>query len=304
MENKNNYKFFPAVRGSGFAMEGYYVWCGSVLKEKGTYYLFAARWKKEKTFPSGYLTDSEIVMASTDDLNKPFKYIKTIIGKRDGGYWDSAMAHNPYIVKSENGYFLYYIGSPDGGVVTRKIGYAFAESLDGEWHRSDSAIELPENANNPCVLKARDGRVLLYFRDGSLRVSVAVSERYDGGFKVVNDNIFSEGAVEDMFVYETENGFEMIAEDAVGHYTGLAKGGMKAFSSDGISWHKIIPAYGFEVEYDDGSSLMLQRRERPFVFWDDDGKRYLFNGAKINGETKNTGGDTWNLVQQIIDERE
>ena len=30
------------------------------------------------------------------------------------------MAHNPYVVKAEKGYYLYYIGSPDGGTKTRK----------------------------------------------------------------------------------------------------------------------------------------------------------------------------------------
>ncbi len=304
---KNNYVFAPVVSGSGFAMEGYYVWCGSVIKENGKYYLFAARWKKETTFPSGYLANSEIVMAITDDLAKPFEYVKTVISKRDGGYWDSAMAHNPYIVKAENGYYLYYIGSPDGGVVTRKIGYAFSEALDGEWKRSDSPIALPPDANNPSVLKARDGRVLLYFRDGSRfsRVSVAVSDRYDGGFVVKNNNIFNDKPVEDMFIYETENGFEMVAEDCRGELTGLAKGGLKAYSNDGIIWDNalVVPAYGFDVEYDDGRLLELQRRERPFILWDD-GRKYLFNGAKINGETKNTGGDTWNMVQEIIAERD
>ena len=304
MNKRDNYTFAPAVLGSGFAMDGYYVWCGSVIKENGVYYLFAARWEKEKSFPSGYLTDSEIVIATTEDLSKPFKYKKTIISKRDGGYWDSAMAHNPYIVKAEKGYYLYYIGSPDGGIKTRKIGYAYAESLDGEWQRSPKAFELPEDANNPAVLKAKDGRILLYFRDGDLRVSVAVADNYRGEFKVVKENLFPKGAVEDMFVYETEKGFEMVAEDCRGSFTGLQKGGLKAFSEDGINWdnESVIAAYGFEVEYDDGSRLELQRRERPFLLWDEDGRRYLFNGAKINGETKNSGGDTWNLVQRILSE--
>ena len=32
--------------------------------------------------------------------------------------------------------------------------------------------------------------------------------------------------VEDMFVYETDTGYKMVAEDCVGYYTGLAKGGV------------------------------------------------------------------------------
>lgn len=304
---KNNYIFAPVVSGSGFEMDGYFVWCGSVIEDGGKYYLFAARWKKETLFPTGYLTNSEIVVATTDDLAKPFQYQKTIISKRDGNYWDSAMAHNSYIVKADNGYYLYYIGSPDGGSQTRKIGYAFAETPNGEWHRSDQAIELPPNANNPAVLKARDGRILLYFRDGTResRVYVAVSDRYDGNFKVENANIFPECPVEDMFVYETDNGFEMVAEDCDGYFTGIKKGGFKAYSNDGIHWDssRTVPAYGFEIEYDDGRKTVLQRRERPFIL-NTNGRKYLFNGAKINGETTLTGGHTWNLVQEILAERD
>lgn len=216
------------------------------------------------------------------------------------------MAHNPYVVKAEKGYYLYYIGSPDGGTKTRKIGYAYADALDGEWQRSDEPIDLSPDANNPCVLKARDGRVLLYFRDGTpeSRVHVAVSDRYDGGFTVVNANAFLNCGVEDMFVYETDEGFEMLAEDCDGFYTDK-KAGIKAYSRDGIYWdnERVIPAYGFNVEYDDGKILELQRRERPFIL-DDNGRKYLFTGAKINGETRLAGGDTWNLVQEILYERD
>ncbi len=304
----NNSNFFysldPAIRGSGFSMDGYYVWCGSVIKEEDIYYLFAARWKKEKTFPSGYLTDSEIVLATTNDLSHPFKYLKTIITKRSGKYWDSVMSHNPYIVKGEDGYYLYYIGSPDGGYENRKIGVAYSKSLLGDWQRPNKPIDLPPNANNPCVLKTRSGKVLLYFRDGSLKVHIAESNRFDGEFRVIAEDILPKGKVEDMFVYEANEGFVMLAEDATGAYTGLTKGGLRAYSDDGIKWHEenITAAYGFEVEYDDGERQILQRRERPFILFDGENK-YLFNGAKVDGETTLTGGDTWNMLQKIIKEK-
>ena len=292
-------KLKPAVKGSGFKMDGYHIWCGSVLKEKGTYYLFAARWKKEKSFPLGYLTDSEIVIATTDDLKKPFVFQKVIVGKRNGGYWDSVMAHNPYITKIGDEYVLYYIGSPDGGTVTRKVGWARTKDLLGEWERSEKAIELPPDANNPCAVPTKDG-VLLYFRDGNLKVSVAKADRYDGEYTVLNDNLFPEAAIEDMFVYATEQGYEMLAEDGAGYFTGLLYGGVAFSSPDGIVWDRenARQAYDFGVEYTDGSAIELQRRERPFLLFDE-GKTYLFNAAKINGETKREGGDTWNMVVEV-----
>lgn len=300
---ENILKFYPAVTGSGFSMEGYYIWCGSVVKEGDTYYLFAARWRKESKFPEGYLSESEIVMATTDDLRKPFVFQKVVIGKRDGGYWDSMMAHNPFLFKTEQGYYLFYIGSPDGGIETRAIGYAFSEKLTGEWKRSDQAIALPANANNPCVVEAENGDVLLFFRDGALKVSVARAARCEEPFEVLQYDLFPSGCVEDMFVYRTKDGYEMIAEDAVGKHTGLRKSGVRFTSPDGIHWDEKTAeaAYDFTVQYDDGTVLELQRRERPILLWDQ-GRTYLFTAAKINGETMLTGGDTWNLVQEVKSE--
>ncbi len=293
-------KLKPAVPGSGFAMEGYFVWCGSVIKENGKYYLFAARWPEEKRFPEGYLTDSEIVLAVTEDLEKPFRFEKVILTKRDGGYWDSAMQHNPFIFKADNKYILYYIGSPDGGVETRCIGYAWAESLTGEWHRSDEAFALPDDANNPAVVQAEDGSFLLYFRNDNCQVSVARADSYKGPFSVVKQNLFPKSAVEDMFVYKTAEGYSMIAEDCRGVYTGLGKGGVHFSSPDGVEWDEetAMQAFDFDIEYADGSRILLQRRERPVLFRDGE-RLFLVSTAKHGGEDQWGGGRTWNMVQEI-----
>ena len=294
-------KLLPAVKNSGFSMEGYYVWCGSVIKENGKYYLFAARWPKETGFPLGYMTHSEIVLATTDDLNKPFKFEKVIIGRRDGQMWDSGMAHNPFIFKIKDTYMLYYIGTINGDVEKRAIGYAYSKNIEDGWVRSEKAFELPKNANNPAMVEDENGDILLYFRDGSLKVSVAKAKSVEGPFEVLNDNLFTKGIIEDMFVYKEDDGtYTMIAEDAAGKYTGVVKAGVKFKSKDGIVWDNDTAelAYDFNVSYDDGSELVLQRRERPFILNDGD-ERYLFTTAKIGGETMLTGGDTWNMVQKI-----
>ena len=292
--------FYPALKDSGFKMDGYYVWCSSVIKEGDTFYMFAARWPMEKTFPNGYLTDSEIVLATSDSLDKPFTFKKVIISKRDGGYWDSAMAHNPSIIKIGDEFVLYYIGSPDGGVENRAIGYATAKSLDGDWVRSDKPIALPKDANNPAPLIDKDGSILLYYRDGRLKVSVARADKYDGEYEILKYDIFPHGMVEDMFVYHTEDGYEIVAEDAGGAYTGLAKAGVHFLSKNGIDYvpHEVPLVYGYDVEYDDGTKIELTRRERPMLI-EEDGKLYLFNGAKLGGETRLTGGITWSMVQQF-----
>ena len=93
-------RLLPVRIGSGFRMEGYFVWCGSMIRgEDGRCYLFAARWPKETKFPEGYMTHSEIVLASADTPDGEFRFERVILGRREEGHWDSMMAHNPYITK-------------------------------------------------------------------------------------------------------------------------------------------------------------------------------------------------------------
>lgn len=228
-----NNSFYPVVKNSGFKMEGYYVWCGSVFKVNGKYYLFAARWPEKTDFPWGYMKYSEIVLATTDSLDKPFEFEKVVISGRGGDYWDGMMAHNPFILKLDNEYVLFYIGTPDGRGETRAIGYATLKSLDGDWIRSKKPIKLPPNANNPTLIKNDEGKLLLYYRDGYTKVYVAVADSYDSKFDVIRKDILPDGSIEDMFVYKTADGYEMIAEDADGVYIGVKKGGVIFKSKDG-----------------------------------------------------------------------
>jgi len=294
-------RLMPVVKNSGFKMEGYYVWCGSAIKgDNGKYYLFAARWPKSTSFPDGYMISSEIVLAMTDDLSKPFQFVKVIIGSRGKGYWDGMMAHNPFITKNGDEYVLFYIGTPDGSGEKRAIGYAHSKNLENGWIRSDSPIRLPANANNPSVLVMDNGDLLLYYRDGKLKVSVARANCYDGEFKVLKYDLFPMGMIEDMFVFKNGDHYEMLAEDAGGKYTGLAKSGVHFISKDAINWEPAEPvmAYDFEVEYEDGSKISLQRRERPVLLFDND-TTYLFTAAKYGGDERLTGGNTWNIVQRL-----
>ncbi len=296
--SKDNLK--PMAKNSGFKMDGYFVWCGSVIKEKETYYLFAARWSNQKTFPDGYMTDSEIVLAKTDDLSKPFQYVKTVISKRDEKYWDGGMAHNPFIMKADGKFVLFYIGTVGGSSEKRSIGYAVSDTVDGEYIRSDKPINLPPNANNPAVLRKDDGSYLLYFRDGKLKVSVAKADNYDGEFEVLKYDILPKGRVEDMFAYYEDGKIHLLAEDNEGKYTGVERAGVHMVSDNGVDFTEADPvmAYDFDVTYDTGEKITFQRRERPMIL-KDGSKTYLFTTAKYGGEDKLTGGTTWNTVQEI-----
>lgn len=292
-------EYDPVVSHSGFYMEGYYVWCGSLIKgPDGLYYLFAARWPEETTFPIGYMTHSEIVLATTPSLDQPFQFQKVVISAREGDYWDAGMAHNPFVIQVDNQYVMFYIGTQNGSCEKRAIGYATADRLDGEWTRSDVPLDLPANANNPSLLIDHDGSFLLYYRDGQLKVSVARAKHWQGPYEILQYDLFPQGLIEDMYVFHANGRYEMFAEDAQGVFTGNVKAGVHFVSDNGIDWipHEHPAAYGYEIDYTDGTHLQLQRRERPQVFIEND-KAYLITTAKINGPDRLTGGHTWNMVQ-------
>jgi methylthioribose-1-phosphate isomerase len=123
-------------RASGFAMDGYFVWCGSVIKADNTYQLFASRWPVPTSFPDGYRTHSEIVRAVATKPEGPYIFQEVVIGPRAAGKWDSGMAHNPAIYHVDGTFVLYYIGS-DVGSRYRQIGVATATAIAGPWTRRD-----------------------------------------------------------------------------------------------------------------------------------------------------------------------
>ena len=287
----------PAAPGSGFQMEGYHVWCGSPIRgEDGRFYLFASRWPEETLFPQGYFHHSEIVLAVTDHLSKPFQYIKTVIGKRDRAYWDGEMAHNPQILKVNGEYLLFYIGSPDGRSETRAIGMARSFSLTGDFKRPDHPIPLPPDANNPAVCQGPDGCLYMAFRDGKLRMSIARAVHADAPFEVIAFDLFPGIRVEDPFLFYRDGHFEMLAEDNRGELAGQLKWGAHLRSKDCIHWELTDPPYAYDhtLRYQDGTQIQAIRRERPQLLFDENGKAVaLFNGVLAQGK------NTWNFVQPI-----
>ena len=193
--NKSIYESLqPVPAESGFKMDGYWVWGGSMILADGKYHLFASRWRKNHNFPENYRNDSEIVRAVSDNPLGPFKFEELIIEERDSIYWDSNMAHNPTIHKIDEEYVLFYIGSDfttlreGSNHLLRRIGYASSKSIYGPWTRSDEPI-IKIESNNPAILVEKD-KVRLLYRDAPLRVYLAEAETYKGPYSIINDNVW------------------------------------------------------------------------------------------------------------------
>lgn len=280
-------RLLPTRKESGFSLRGYHVWCASpYVDEGGRIYLYASCWREESVFPDGYMENSEIVLATASDPLSPFELVSPLLGKRDTAYFDGMMTHNPFLLPHNGKFYLFYIGCPDGKWDSRAIGVAVAEHPTGPWKRPDKPLSLIPNANNPTAVVTEDGKIRLYFRDGQLRVYVAEAKRPEGPYRILAENIFPKGRIEDMFVYRKNGLYYMLAEDNGGAYTQIERAGVLFTSRDGIRFTPTSPplAYDFSVAYTDGTRETFLRRERPVLF-SHKGKDYLLNGVQPNTGT-------------------
>lgn len=183
-----------APSNGGFRMEGYWVWCGSVIKgDDRRYHMFASRWSKELPMHPGWLVASEIVRAVSDTPEGPYEFVEVVLTARGAEYWDGRSTHNPQIRKHRDTYILYYMGSthpfqnvkPDDRfdlndprtIVARsnkRIGIATSKSLEGPWERLDHPILQPRPSkfdnfftSNPAPCIHDDGSVLLVYKSRS-----------------------------------------------------------------------------------------------------------------------------------------
>jgi len=265
-----SFEYDKTPAGSGFKMEGYWVWCGSVIKVDSLYHLFASRWPKTGPFPEGYKTHSEIVRATSKSPMGPYRFEEVVIGERDSIFWDSNMAHNPTIQKIGDEYVLFYIGSDfttcqDGSTaLLRRTGYAVSKSIDGPWIRSDRPV-IDTESNNPALLVDRKGVKLMY-RDAKLRIYMAEAETYKGPFSITNDNVWPACRLEDFYLFRAGNQYHMICEDNTGGVSGHERWGVHLCSGNGTDgWRAYSPpvVYNHEIQLTNDSILRLVRRERP-----------------------------------------
>lgn len=205
----------PVAKGTGFAMDGYFVRCGSVIKVGDAYDMFASRWPTNTKFPDGYRQHSEIVRAEASRPEGPYVLKEVVIGKRAAGKWDSAMAHNPAIYQVGGTFVLLYIGS-DVGSNRRQIGLATASSVAGPWTRRDKPLDLglAADANNPAAWFEPDGSVKLVWRTANLRVCESVAKSFEGPYTLVNSNLWPAAKLEDFFIFKKGGAFHLFGLNA------------------------------------------------------------------------------------------
>lgn len=267
----------PVPLDSGFKMEGYWVWCGSVVKgEDGKYHMFASRWSKSVPMHPGWLVRSEVVHAVSDKACGPYTFSDVALPARGTQYWDGCMTHNPHIKKIGDTYVLYYIGSrylfdcPDSEVALdhpavvsaragKRVGVAYSKSVYGPWERSNSPLleTRPECADNyltsnpaPCIndngeiFMVYKGRTYTNFQENPYRYSqmkLLCAEGKDAFSPLSRkeNNIILEDIKEEIEdpFVWFDNGYHMMAKDMTGAVCGEKFAGVHAFSQDGYKWN-------------------------------------------------------------------
>jgi hypothetical protein len=327
-------RFGSVPRGSGFRMDGYWVWCGSVIRgEDGRYHMFASRWAKSLPMFAGYILCSEIVRAVSDTPGGPYRFVEKVLPKSAPANWDARMAHNPSIHKWGDTYLLYYIGTTFRGPIpvaadaagkaqceesyaNIRIGLATSKSLKGPWKTLPRPILEPrpgkwdaQIVTNPAPCVTGDGKVLLLYRSNTpqgLRLGAAMAERFDAPYERLSDGpviLETNGNfVEDPFVWWAEDHYEMLAKDMLGGITGEVHAGAHFRSEDALHWTPVDPpkAYSRRVTFEGGEARQLGCLERPQLLFNGQGEPICLFAAAADGPGGfHNASNTWNIAIPI-----
>lgn len=323
-------RMMPAPVGGGFAMEDYWVWCGSVIRgDDARYHMYAARWPKRYPFFDGYRLYSEIVHAVSPTPVGPYTMADVALPPRGEAFWDGRMTHNPTIHRHGDTYLLFYIGStwtgpevgpqeiatspkPDASYAAIRIGLATSRSLDGPWERRDAPILLPRPGKwdgtivtnpAPCVLG--DGRILMLYRSNTpdgLRIGAAIADSPSAPFERLSDEpvlqLTDGNFVEDPFVWWSDDHLELLAKDMTGGLTGEFHAGVHLTSTDGVRWTPSSPAkaYSRRVVWGDGSVTVQGSLERPQLLIEGGRPTHLFAATADGPGGFRHAANTWNMV--------
>jgi len=322
-----------AVRGGGFWMDGYWVWCGSVAKgEDGRYHMFAARWPKDYPFFQGYTAHSEIVRAVADTPEGPFTFEEVVFETRDPSYWDGKMTHNPYLMRGTDGWYLFYCGVTYEGEASAewmwelnrtggghghappwmndmRSGVAFAETLTGPWQRPDQPLDLAalsktggERAVNVCAALTPEGRCRIIYRLTGSGLITAVADHPAGPYPADEMHLIHDYGkqtfIEDPCIFRCEGCYQMLSKDASGDLTGEVFALAHYLSTDGVHWQlgSTPKACSRHVRWDDGVVREQGNLERPFVLLEGGRPTHLY-AATSNG-THEAGQHPFQTAEQ------
>jgi alpha-L-fucosidase 2 len=310
----------PVPLDSKFAVSNYYVWCGSAVKgDDGRYHLFYSRWPTSNLhkFAPGWAIVSEVAYAIGDSPRGPFTHVNVALPKRGTNaatgqkFWDADMTHNPYCIRKDGKWWLYYLGNYGDGTYNNhlnhdRIGVAVADNPAGPWTRLDQpSVDVSTNTadfdslrlSNPAVTVRPDGKILMIYKavtaasGNAVRFGACIADSptntYVKQASVAGQIFKAPGGdwmvAEDPFIWFSpnyDNQYYAVVRDVVGTFTG-ASGGLALFKSeDGLNWTNAVNAgvLGTSFKWANGSNS-LSRIERPWVLLENNEPTVLFGAT-------------------------
>ncbi len=328
-------RLLPAPKTGGFRMDDYWIWCGSPIhaQEDGRYHLFATRSPKTMAFNPFFVTDSEIVRASSDSPIGPYQFEEIVLPPRGEQFWDGKSTFNPAIHQcpKTGTCLLFYAGTTYPGRATRpgsmsdepfataranlRTGLATSRSVFGPWARSDHPIVEPRPGrwdgmqnSNPAACVQADGSVILVYKavghaKDRFRFGVCRATDFSGPYQRLSDepilNFDKTGDhVEDPFMWNENGVFQLLMKDMEGGLSGEKHAGIHATSPDALHWSLSSPAkaYSRTVRWDDGSTTVQGSFERPQLLIENGRPTHLFAATADGPGGFWNAKNTWNMV--------
>lgn len=305
-------RLMPLKNENIFRSDEYYNWCNSVVKgDDGKYHLFYSRWPKKYGFDA-WLTHSEVAHAISKTPAGPWTYVETVLTSRGKGHWDAITVHNPKIECFDGKYYLYYcstnMGSKDYSeeelIETARVAYshpnwkilrpnqrtgvAVANSINGPWKRMDQPLIEPSGpittlTVNPAITQGKDGKFYLIVKGDKpnetrfiRNQAIAISDSPTGPFVMQHKPVIDYLDTEDMSIWYDAKRDYFYSVFHAHTFIGMVS------SPDGINWKKateyvLTPK---KLAMDDGSYLIPDRLERPFVYVENNEPQTLIMAVK------------------------
>lgn len=306
----------PGCRKAIYREEGYFVWCGSIAKYRNTYYLFYSRWKKELGFDA-WVTDSEICIASGEDLMGEFVFQKVLFGKEIAGRWDASCKHNPQVLEADGKFYLYYMGNYGNGEFWnhrnhQRIGVAWCTDPMGEWQRPEEPVIDVSNegydslmTSNPAAALTPDYRTLMIYKGvaqtgkmpvgGTVACCVAFADHPEGPFEKCGIQIMKnpeqDWSVEDPFIWYQKDRFYALVKDFHGYFIKTGEVGIALFESfDGMDWRPAEHPFAFDnrIQWEPGKIQRVHRLERPQIYFENGKAKALLCACCLEKDQKDS----------------
>ncbi|MEK4237130.1 glycoside hydrolase family protein [Paenibacillus sp. FSL H7-0714] len=299
----------PVPRSATFQLEGYHVWCPTVVKGKdGLYHMLFSCWPIESKH-DGWVSKSLIGYAVSDHPLGRFQFQRFVLDGRGEG-WDADVIHNPTMISYQDKYYLFYTGNYGNGDYWdhrnhQRIGVAEADHPGGPWRRvHQPAIDVTPGAwdhlivNNPTVTVTPQGKILMIYKGvgegplpkgGAVVCGVAEADHPLGPFRKVAGPIMvnpdNDWSVEDPFIWSQGDRFYALVKDFQGYFTKTGVSSVALFESmNGTDWEPAEHPLAFlrQIVWEDGVVQPVEALERPQLLFENGHPAVLYCAAAVN----------------------